>query len=611
VVTPFSSGVGVTISGKWDAPEGNGTTLAAQLSNLREGRAHVNFHTTQFLGGEIRDNIPAASALRDLLVAGLNGSTETRATVLRKVAEQEELKLREFNATSALLGFFSYYRRDMDVATLNRLLNRLNSINGNIGQEVARIFITADEYRQRFGLGSVVNTAPVAAGDAATANINTPITIDVLANDTDFENNSLTIDSVVADAGGTPSIVNNKVLFTPALNFTGVATFQYTVRDNGTTNLSTTTLDDPLTGTATVTVTATQGGVIQFSSLTYTVNENVPSALITITRTGGSIGATTLQFTTSNGTAGAADYTTTTTPVNFADGQTSQTVNIPINNDSIDEPDETVNLTLSSVTGTGQLGAQATAVLTILDNDAQPSISINDVSVTEGSGGTVNAVFIVTLSGQSSLPITVNVATADGTATSASDYQALPNTVLNFALGELVKIVTVAVNGDIVGETNETFFVNLTNAQNATISDAQAAGTITNDDLQNVQFGASNYNINEGATNTTLGFGSLTVDVTRTGDTSAASTVKYFTSDLSGGNECNVVNGQANQRCDYLLVGATLRFAAGETSKQIQIPIIKDGYVEGNEVFTIGLQNPTGANIGVNNQASVTIIDTG
>jgi len=57
VNTPFLTGVGGTISGKWDAPEGNNTTLAAQLSNILSGRAYINFHTTQFGGGEIRGAI--------------------------------------------------------------------------------------------------------------------------------------------------------------------------------------------------------------------------------------------------------------------------------------------------------------------------------------------------------------------------------------------------------------------------------------------------------------------------------------------------------------------------------------------------------------------------
>jgi uncharacterized protein (TIGR03118 family) len=152
VVTPFSSGVGGTVSGKWDAPEGNATTLAAQLTNIREGRAYINFHTVQFGGGEIRGNIPAATAFRDALVAGLNGGTETRATVLRKVAEQEELALREFNSAFVLMEYFGYLRRDPDSAGFNFWLNKLNAANGDFHKsDMVKSFITSSEYRQRFG----------------------------------------------------------------------------------------------------------------------------------------------------------------------------------------------------------------------------------------------------------------------------------------------------------------------------------------------------------------------------------------------------------------------------------------------------------------------------
>jgi hypothetical protein len=151
-VIPFTTGVGGQINGKWDAPEGDGTTLAAQLSNLREGRAYVNFHTTQFGGGEIRGNIPAASAFRDAMVAGLNGSTETRATVLRKVAELEELGLREFNIAFVQMQYFGYLRRDPDTAGFNFWLNKLNAFNGDFrAAEMVKAFLLSSEYRQRFG----------------------------------------------------------------------------------------------------------------------------------------------------------------------------------------------------------------------------------------------------------------------------------------------------------------------------------------------------------------------------------------------------------------------------------------------------------------------------
>jgi len=74
VVTPFATGVGGTFSGKWDMGEGNNTTLTAQLANILAGRSYINFHTTQFAGGEIRGNIVVAVPEPEtyaLMLAGL------------------------------------------------------------------------------------------------------------------------------------------------------------------------------------------------------------------------------------------------------------------------------------------------------------------------------------------------------------------------------------------------------------------------------------------------------------------------------------------------------------------------------------------------------------
>jgi uncharacterized protein (TIGR03118 family) len=152
VNTPFASGVGGTISGKWDAPEGNATTFAAQLSNILAGRAYINFHTVQFGGGEIRGNFPATQAFRDSLVAGLNATTDTRATVLRKVAESPFLNQREFNSAFVLMEYFGYLRRDPDTAGFNFWLDKLNSFGGNFSNsDMVKAFINSGEYRQRFG----------------------------------------------------------------------------------------------------------------------------------------------------------------------------------------------------------------------------------------------------------------------------------------------------------------------------------------------------------------------------------------------------------------------------------------------------------------------------
>jgi uncharacterized protein (TIGR03118 family) len=143
--------VGGTFRSKWDAPEGNNTTLAAQLDNLRSGRAYINFHTRQFPGGEVRGNFPAATAFRDQLIARMNAGA-TRAEILRAVAEAEELNSREFNRAFVTMEYFGYLRRDPDTPGFNFWLDKLNAFGGNFqNAEMVKAFLSSSEYRQRFG----------------------------------------------------------------------------------------------------------------------------------------------------------------------------------------------------------------------------------------------------------------------------------------------------------------------------------------------------------------------------------------------------------------------------------------------------------------------------
>ncbi len=111
-----------------------------------------------------------------------------------------------------------------------------------------------------------------------------------------------------------------------------------------------------------------------------------------------------------------------------------------------------------------------------------PAVSISDCSVLEGNAGTTNAAFTVSLSFPGALPVTVDYATADGTALAGSDYVATNGTLI-FSPGETNKTVLVTVNGDTVGEPNETFLVNLPRVVNATVADSQGVGSIINDDI--------------------------------------------------------------------------------------------------------------------------------
>jgi hypothetical protein len=142
-------------------------------------------------------------------------------------------------------------------------------------------------------------------------------------------------------------------------------------------------------------------------------------------------------------------------------------------------PDEALTPTTSGTT------------VTVLFNDGvwdgspppplPPTLRIGDVTVTEGNTGTRAATFIVTLSAPSTQPVSVQYATANGTATAGSDYQASSGT-LTISAGQTTGTITVPVIGDRLGEPDETFFVNLSSATNATIADAQAVGTIVDDE---------------------------------------------------------------------------------------------------------------------------------
>jgi hypothetical protein len=111
-----------------------------------------------------------------------------------------------------------------------------------------------------------------------------------------------------------------------------------------------------------------------------------------------------------------------------------------------------------------------------------PALSISDVSITEGDGGSVNAVFSVTLSITSTQVVMVEYATADGSATAPADYTAILSTTLTFPPGASTRFITVSVQGDTEDELDEIFWVNLANPVNASLSDAQGQGTILDDD---------------------------------------------------------------------------------------------------------------------------------
>ncbi|MET0647682.1 MAG: Calx-beta domain-containing protein [Pyrinomonadaceae bacterium] len=209
-------------------------------------------------------------------------------------------------------------------------------------------------------------------------------------------------------------------------------------------------------------------GKLQFASATFTANESEPSALVTVVRVGGATGAATVDYTASGGTAtDGADYTSVSGTLSFAEGQTSKTFNVPLLNDVPAEPEETVNLTLSSPTG-APLGDVPAAVLKIGD-DPRPVIQFAAAAQTANESERLVNVTIRRL-GDASKPVSVRYATQDGTATERRDYN-LTLGVLSFAAGETEKAVEVLLTDDAIPEGPETFTLTLTGPADSRLGD--------------------------------------------------------------------------------------------------------------------------------------------
>jgi hypothetical protein len=118
-----------------------------------------------------------------------------------------------------------------------------------------------------------------------------------------------------------------------------------------------------------------------------------------------------------------------------------------------------------------------------------------------------------------------------------------------------------------------------------------------------VQFSQASYSVNEGTPR-------VAITVSRTGDTTGSGSASFATNDNAGLQDCNIKNGIASQRCDYIYsIIFNVTFAPGETTKSVFVGIVDDSYAEGPETFTVSLNGVSGASLGTQSTATVTIID--
>lgn len=297
----------------------------------------------------------------------------------------------------------------------------------------------------------------------------------------------------------------------------------------------------------------------------------------------------TVDFATGEGTATASDFTAMSGTLTFDPGVTHRLVTVPIVPDANAEGNETFTVNLTNPAGGTLADSQGLATISDGPPSQTPFLTIDDITVLEGASGANEVEFRVTLSQASAQPISFQYTVIPGTATENVDYMKVFGAVSIFP-GNTKAAITVPIVGDQIPEPDETFFLNLSNPDAATIADSQGKGTIINYVQPSLQFSTAGLTVGEGD-------GSALVTITRSANNLTTSKVEVATA-----------NGSAAQRTDYTISAAFLTFLPGESSKTFRIPIIDDVYVEGNETFDVVLSNPVGAAVGTANN-TITIAD--
>ncbi|NDA66246.1 MAG: hypothetical protein EBY09_06345, partial [Verrucomicrobia bacterium] len=417
---------------------------------------------------------------------------------------------------------------------------------------------------------------------------------------TGYTNNAVTVDYFTAD--GTALAGSDYLATNGTLNFgTGVVSLTISVplvnnqvqepTETFSLSLTNVTGEASLGAVTNATITVLDNdSTLQLTSTAQTVTESAGSVTFTVVRTGFLNNTVTVPFSTVDGTAVAgSDYVQTTNVLTFGTNVSSQNIIIPILNDTVVESTETFTLQLYPPGGEASLGGNSSATITILDDDSSVSFTAPTVAVAESAGGVT---LTVARTGTLNSTVSVQFATANGSALAGSDYVAT-NGTLTFGTNVSSQTIVVPILNDTVVEPDETFSVVLSvpAGELSLGANSTVIVTILNDD-STLQFTANNYSVIERA-------GSVVLTVSRIGASNSVVTVPYLS-----------VNVTAFAGADYTAVAGSLTFGSNVTSQDIVVPILNDRLKEGDETFTVRLGTPTGeASLGAQSTTTVTIVD--
>lgn len=285
------------------------------------------------------------------------------------------------------------------------------------------------------------------------------------------------------------------------------------------------------------------------------------------------------------------DYTKTAILISVPHGSTSGSISITAINDSIDEKNETIILTMGSVIN-GVAGTATSVTLTITDDDPLPAIrmSASSTTIAENGGSSILTVYTDAVSGRD----ITGIVAAGGSATAGVDYNFSNGGSFSIVAGQTSTTISLTSVADTLFESTETVicaFFNLTNTQVAT----------------------SGINVTVNITNEYLApFVSLTASTTSISENGGSATV-YAILDHTHTQNVTIVfalTGSATLNTDYSTTTTSIVISTGSSSGSMSITAINDSAIEGNETVLVSLSSVTnGTASSTASNTTVTLVD--
>jgi hypothetical protein len=451
------------------------------------------------------------------------------------------------------------------------------TISGEAASAVGALQLSAASYAIAQSAGTLTVTVTRTSGSSGSVSVGYATADGTAVAGTDYTAAKGTLQWADGDAVA-------KTVSIPISNaspFSGSKTFSVTL--SGPSAMAT--IGNPNSATVTIAGgSSASAGSFQLSKASYPIAQNVGTVAVSVNRTGGSSGAASVAYTTTNGTAVAGtDFTAASGTLNWANGDTAaKTVAVTVSNAAPFSGNKTFSVALSSPSALATVSSPGSATVTIAGDGAAAAgsleLSSSTYSVAQNAGSTT---VTVNRTGGSSGAASVAYKTTSGTAVAGTDFTATSGT-LTWAAGDAAaKTFSVAVSNASPFSGSKTFGIGLSGATGATLGNPGTATVGINGDAQvavgSIQLSASSYSVAQSS-------GSLTVTVNRTGGSSGAVSVAYETT-----------AGSATAGTDYTPASGTLQWGDGNAAaKTFSVPVSNGTAFSGSKTFSVAISSPTG-----------------